>query len=116
MQAHVPALPCDATELMKFCKRIEKEGIEQIFAMSVALHGKDVQEKQVIIDTTVQEKNIIYPTVGKVAIKMIHHLPILPKKKNTTATHICQRDKRTRIKLRFFRHPKKIKKEKPKRL
>jgi IS5 family transposase len=30
--------------------------------MSVALHGKQAQESTVLIDTTVQEKNITYPT------------------------------------------------------
>jgi hypothetical protein len=29
--------------------------------MSVALHGKQAQESTVLIDTTVQEKNITYP-------------------------------------------------------
>ena len=56
MQEYVPALPCDSTELVKFRQRIGKEGIEDIFAMSVKLHGKAAQEKEVIVDTTVQEK------------------------------------------------------------
>jgi IS5 family transposase len=30
--------------------------------MSVELHGKQAQESTVLIDTTVQEKNITYPT------------------------------------------------------
>jgi hypothetical protein len=33
--------------------------------MSVALHGKQAQESTVLIDTTVQEKNITYPTDAK---------------------------------------------------
>jgi IS5 family transposase len=36
--------------------------------MSVALHGKQAQEATVLIDTTVQEKNITYPTDAKLAI------------------------------------------------
>jgi hypothetical protein len=35
--------------------------------MSVALHGKQAQESSVLIDTTVQEKNITYPTDAKLA-------------------------------------------------
>jgi len=31
-----------------------------IFGMSVSLHGKEAEESQVIIDTTVQENNITY--------------------------------------------------------
>ncbi len=53
------ALPCHPTDLVKFRQRIGSEGAEEIFAMSVSLHGKDAQEDQVIIDTTVQEKNVI---------------------------------------------------------
>ena len=113
MQEYVPALPCDATELVKFRKRIGKEGVEQIFAMSVSLHGKDAEEKQVIIDTTVQEKNITYPTDGKLAIKMIHHLHKIAKAEKIQLRRTYVKEiKGHRISLRFFRHPKKIKKAK----
>ena len=111
MQEYVPALPCDATELVKFRKRIGKEGVEEIFAMSVGLHGKDAEEKQVIIDTTVQEKNITYPTDGKLAIKMIHHLHNIAKEEKIQLRRTYVKEiKGHRISLRFFRHPKKIKK------
>jgi IS5 family transposase len=40
--------------------------------MSVALHGKQAQGATVLIDTTVQEKNITYPTDAKLAIKIIN--------------------------------------------
>ena len=113
MSEYVPALPCDATELVKFRKRIGKEGVEAIFAMSVKLHGKDAQEKQVIIDTTVQEKNITYPTDGKLSIKMIHHLHKIAKEEKIQLRRTYVKEiKGHRISLRFFRHPKKIKKAK----
>jgi len=113
MNEYVPALPCDATEMVKFRKRIGKEGVEKIFAMSVALHGKDAQEEQVIIDTTVQEKNITYPTDGKLAIKMIHHLHKIAKEEKIQLRRTYVKEiKGHRISLRFFRHPKKIKKAK----
>jgi IS5 family transposase len=111
MHEYVPALPCDSTELVKFRQRIGKEGIEKIFAMSVALHGKAAQEKQVIVDTTVQEKNITYPTDGKLAIKMIHHLHRIAKEEKIQLRRTYVKEiKGHRISLRFFRHPKKIKK------
>jgi IS5 family transposase len=50
-------VPCNATELVHFRKRIGVEGFNLIFKMSVALHGKQAQESSVLIDTTVQEKN-----------------------------------------------------------
>jgi len=113
MYEYTPAYPCDATELVKFRKRIGKEGVELIFAISVALHGKDAQEKRVIIDTTVQEKNVTYPTDGKLAIKMIHHLHKIAKEEKIQLRRTYVKEiKEHRIKLRFFRHPKKIKKAK----
>jgi len=113
MHEYIPAYPCDATELVKFRNRIGKEGVELIFATSVALHGKDAEEKRVIIDTTVQEKNVTYPTDTKLAIKMIHHLHKIAKKEKIQLRRTYVKEiKEHRIKLRFFRHPKKIKKAK----
>ena len=50
--------------------------------MSVSLHGESAKEKQVIVDTTVQENNITYPTDGRLAIKIINHLIKIAKKEN----------------------------------
>ena len=111
MTEYQPALPCDPTDLVYFRKRIGSEGAEEIFAMSVKLHGKDAEEKQVIIDTTVQEKNVTYPTDGKLAIKMIHHLHRIAKDEEIQLRRTYVKEiKGHRISLRFFRHPKKIKK------
>ena len=111
MTEYQPALPCDPTDLVYFRKRIGTEGVEQIFSMSVSLHGKDAEEKQVIIDTTVQEKNVTYPTDGKLAIKMIHHLHRIAKEECIQLRRTYVKEiKGHRISLRFFRHPKKIKK------
>jgi len=75
------------------------------------LHGKASEEKQVIIDTTVQEKNVTYPTDGKLAIKMIHQLLRIAKKEQIPLRRTYMKEiKMHRISLRFFRHPKKIKK------
>lgn len=105
------ALPCHSTDLVYFRKRIGTEGVEEIFGMSVKLHGKAVEEKQVIIDTTVQEKNVTYPTDGKLAIKMIHQLLNIARIEEIQLRRTYMKEiKAHRIKLRFFRHPKKIKK------
>jgi IS5 family transposase len=57
-----------------FRKRIGVKGFNLIFEMSVALHGKQAQEATVLIDPTVQEKTITYPTDAKLAIKIINRL------------------------------------------
>ena len=56
------SVPCHPTELVKFRNRIGKEGMEFIFKMSVELHGEAAEESQVIVDSTVQESNMTFPT------------------------------------------------------
>jgi IS5 family transposase len=53
-RVHKRGMPCNATELVHFRKRIGVKGFNLIFKMSVALHGKQAQESSVLIDTTVQ--------------------------------------------------------------
>jgi len=62
--------PCAASDLVHFRKRIGKSGIEKVFKHSIVLHGKDAQDKDVSIDTTVQEKNITFPTDAKLHKKI----------------------------------------------
>lgn len=103
--------PCHSTDLVYFRNRIGKEGMELIFDMSVKLHGEDAEEDEVIIDTTVQENNITYPTDGKLAIKIINKLLKIAKKEKIKLRRTYLKEiKQLRIQLRFFRHPKKIKK------
>lgn len=63
--------PIEPTDLVHFRKRIGKKGIEKIFKISIDLHGKKSKENEVVIDTTVQEKNITYPTDVKLHKKII---------------------------------------------
>src|ERR1022692_2344105 len=66
-----PKHPCVATELVEFRKRIGQEGIELILKESIRINGKDAQEDTLSGDTTVQEKNITYPTDDKLYKKII---------------------------------------------
>ena len=65
------SLPCDPSDLAHFRKRIGEAGVEKIFQASIALHGKAGLEREVVIDTTVQEKNITFPTDTKLRIKVM---------------------------------------------
>jgi IS5 family transposase len=58
-------LPIDPTSLTRFRNRIGSEGCELILKESIRLHGCKAVEKTVIADTTVQEKNITFPTDAK---------------------------------------------------
>lgn len=59
------SLPCDPSDMTYFRKRIGETGFEKILSSSIALFGKTAQEEEVCIDTTVQEKNVTYPTDAK---------------------------------------------------
>ena len=70
-QTFTPKRPCVATELVEFRKRIGPEGIELILKESIRINGKDADEDTLSGDTTVQEKNITYPTDDKLYKKII---------------------------------------------
>ncbi len=111
MNDYSSSLPCDASELSQFRKRIGQEGVDVIFGASVALHSEDAEEERVIIDTTAHEKNITYPTDGKLAIKIINRLHKIAKREGIPLRRTYIKEiKGHRITLRFFRHPKKKKK------
>jgi IS5 family transposase len=105
-----PEEPCHSTELVKFRNRIGKEGFEYIFKLSVEMHGGAAEESQIIIDSTVQESNLTFPTDGKLALKIIIHLMRIAKKESIKLRRSYVKElKKLRIQLRFYRHPRKIK-------
>ncbi|MEM6846072.1 MAG: transposase [Bacteroidota bacterium] len=50
--------PFDSTDFPKFRRRIGEQGMEKVLSLSVKLHPRAAQEKEVQIDPTVQEKAI----------------------------------------------------------
>lgn len=105
------SMPCDPSDLVHFRHRVGKEGIEKIFRLSVGLQGKDAQQKCVSIDTTVQEKNITFPTDLKLAVRIIskcrkiayrQDIPLRQSYKRTVKQHMLNQ--------RFKDHPKNKKK------
>ena len=74
MQHFQPNIPCVPTELVAFRQRIGEAGMELILKESIRLnepHDKGNYGEVVSIDTTVQEKNITYPTDDKLYKKII---------------------------------------------
>src|SRR5438552_305524 len=67
----MPKQPCVPTEIIEFKKRIGTAGVELILKESIHLNGKDAQDDTLSGDTTIQEKNITYPTDDKLYKKII---------------------------------------------
>lgn len=106
-QLFVAAPPCEASELVHFRKRIGEEGIELIFEESIRINGDDSQDKQVSVDTTVQEKNITYPTDAKLHRKMIKKCQAIAVREQLPVRQTYTRTlKRLGIDQRFRNHPK----------
>lgn len=100
--------PCHATELVNFRQRIGADGVAILFQCSVALHGEAAEEITINIDTTLQEKNITYPTNGKLAIQIINRLNKIAKDNDINQRQTLIKEvKELRLKLRLFRHVKK---------
>jgi len=76
--------PFDPTEFIHFRNRIGKEGAEKLLKVSVQLFGKEAQEKEVLIDSTVQEKNITYPTDAKQYKRIIAKVNKIAKQEGIT--------------------------------
>lgn len=99
--------PCEASELVHFRNRIGKEGMELIFRESVRINGKDGKEKQVCADTTVQEKNITFPTDNKLHKKIINECVSIAEKENIELRQSYKRTvKRLSYQQRFRRSKK----------
>jgi transposase, IS5 family len=99
--------PCVPTELVEFRKRIGEEGIELILKESIRVNGKDGQEKDATTDTTVQEKNITYPTDSKLHKKIVAHCKTIAERENIELRQSYTRTiKKLTLLQRFRNHPK----------
>lgn len=110
----MPKQPCDASELVHFRNRIGEEGMELILAESIRVntdHDDEDHFDTAFIDSTVQEKNITYPTDAKLHKKIIKnvlkivHDKCLPLRQSYTRTL-----KGIYRSQRFRNHPKNRKK------
>ena len=99
--------PCVPTELVEFRKRIAEEGMEFILQESIRINGKDGAEDDATTDTTVQEKNITFPTDSKLHKKIIDQCKDIAKKENLELRQAYTRTiKKLTLDQRFRHHPK----------
>jgi len=100
--------PCDPTDLIYFRKRIGASGFEKILAASIVLHGDAAYEDEVCVDTTVQEKNITFPTDAKLYRKIIVRCWRIARENGIALSRTYAKEvKQRRLELRFGQHPKK---------
>lgn len=104
-------MPCDPSDLVHFRKRIGEEGVRAILATSLKLHQTKIDNAtEVIVDTTVQEKNITFPTDAKLTQKIIKKtLQFADKESIKLKQTFAKELKDLKIKLRFSHHPKRKK-------
>lgn len=99
--------PCDSSDMTYFRKRIGNEGFEKILAVSIHLHGEKIEEKDIHVDTTAQEKNVTYPTDDKMYLKIINKLSKLAEEEEIKLRRSYQKEiKERKLALRFRDHPK----------
>lgn len=102
--------PCAASDLVHFRKRLGEQGVERIFQESVELHGEAAREETVVVDTTVEEKNITAPTDSKQALKIIEQCRTINEREGFPMRQSYRRVvKQERWKLRYHNHPKRSK-------
>lgn len=114
MLEFTPSFPCNASELVHFRKRIGEKGIELILAESIRVNddkSNDEHHGTVFIDSTVQEKNITYPTDAKLHKKIVGKILKIVKEEKLpirqSYTFVLKRIYRDQ---RFRNHPKNRKK------
>jgi transposase, IS5 family len=107
-------LPFDPSDFVHFRKRIGEAGMKKIFKQSIDLFGEDTirrEVKEVRVDTTVQEKNITYPTDRKLTEKVIEYCKRIAKKEGVKLKRTYTMEiRKLKYQLRFSRKPKNYKK------
>lgn len=99
--------PCEASELVHFRNRIGESGVELILKESIRVNEKDNDDDNVNIDTTVQEKNITYPTDAKLHNKIIKKCKQIAEQENVKVRQTyTQTLKKLATFQRFRNHPK----------
>ena len=111
----IPDFPCNSSELVHFRKRIGESGIELILKESIRVNDDDDKsnggngkgDEVAFIDSSVQEKNITFPTDAKLHRKIIDRCHKIIKKENLPMRQSYKRElKELALAQRFRNHPK----------
>ena len=111
----VSSPPCEASELVHFRHRIGESGIELILKESIRISQEEKRENNkggkggihVSVDTTVQEKNITFPTDSKLHRKIIKKCQKIADEEGIKQRQSYSRIlKKLGVEQRFRNHPK----------
>lgn len=109
----MPTEPCASSDLVHFRHRIGEEYIELILKESIRVNGDDANDKDIYVDTKVQEKNITYPTDDKLAKKIIRKYWKIAQQNDIKLRQSYTRNvKELSYDQRFRNHPRNKKKAK----
>jgi len=74
--------PFDPSEFVHFRKRVGESGAQKLLKLSISLfEPKEINEKEVLVDTIVQEKNVTFPTDTKLHKRIIDGCQQISEKK-----------------------------------
>lgn len=110
-----PRLPCDPTNLVRFRQALGEAGVEELLATTIAaaVHMKAVTPAEfgrVIVDTTVQEKAIAYPTDSRLLDVARAKLVQLAQRSGLSLKQTYEREgKRLRRRAGGYAHAKQFK-------
>lgn len=99
-------LPCDPSEMTRFRGRIGSDGCERILKASIDIQRQRADVTQdVVVDSTVQEKNVTYPTFAKLDVKVIERCRAIAATEGFTLRQTYVRVLgQLRIQARQYRH------------
>jgi transposase, IS5 family len=106
-KSYACGVPCEASELVHFRKRIGEEGVELILRESIRVNGDDSNDPNVSVDTTVQEKNITFPTDDQLYKKIIRKCQHIAQTEDLLVRQTYMRTlKKLSVEQRFRSHPR----------
>ena len=105
--------PMNPADLTKFRNRIGAGGVEKIFKLSLMVNAEEITKKEmrlVMIDSTVQEKDITFPTDAKLYRKIIEKVLTMAEREGIVLRRTYTREvKSLKLKVRFMNHPTRMK-------
>ena len=83
--------------------------MEKIFQISVEIHGNQALESEIVVDTTVQEKNIAFHTDTKLRVKVIAKCWKIAKRENLVLRRSYRREVKKLLRAIRFNYKKNAK-------